>query len=274
MRLDEWLQSASARLEQVGIESARLESQVLAGHVLGVDRAWILAHGNSEAPELPLESVLARRLSREPLAYIVGSREFYGRPFHVRKGVLIPRQETETLVDAVLEHPGPAHVLEIGVGSGCISLTLKLERPDWTVVGGDISIDALAIADSNRETLGADVLLVNSDCCNGFADHAFDIVVTNPPYVSTSDPLAPEIKDFEPPLALYADKDGLAFYERLSLDVLRVLKPGGTLLMELGAGQAAAVVKLFLDAGWRDPKIWKDLSGIDRVLSVAICDLR
>jgi release factor glutamine methyltransferase len=269
MRLDEWLQSASTRLEQEGIESSRLESQALAAHVLGTDRAWVLAHGNSEATELPLENVLARRLSHEPLAYIIGSREFYGRSFQVRRGVLIPRHETEILVDAVLEQaPSPARVFEIGVGSGCVAITLKLERPDWTVVGGDVSIDALSIADSNCLELGADVLLVHTDACRGIASQAFDIVVTNPPYVSINDLLIPEIKDFEPPIALYADHDGLAFYERLSLEVLRVLRPGGLLLMELGAGQALPVQDLFHEAGWKDVKVLKDLSGLDRVLSV------
>ena len=143
MQLNEWLTSASARLGAAGVTAHKLEAQVLAGHVMLVDRTWVLTHSDHEVNELALEGVLQRRESGEPLAYILGYREFYSRRFRVDSNVLIPRQETECLVEAALALPSDnMRVLDIGTGSGCIAITLKLERPTWEVWATDISSSA------------------------------------------------------------------------------------------------------------------------------------
>ncbi|MEA2552178.1 MAG: release factor glutamine methyltransferase, partial [Fimbriimonadaceae bacterium] len=253
-----------------GIESARLEAQVLASHVLRVDRAWVLAHPEHDFPELAGESVLVRRLSREPLAYILGWREFYGRRFAVRPGVLIPRQETEVLVDAALEVGSGmqrAKVLDLGTGSGCVGITLALERKEWLVVASDLSFRALQIADDNRTSLGAHVPLVNADRLGAWGSRCFDLIVTNPPYVGEGEVLMPEVSKWEPREALYAGDAGLAFYKALSEEGGRVLRESGVLLTELGINQLEPVSALFESRGWRVLKTWKDLLGVDRVLA-------
>ena len=271
MRLDDWLRQAEHRLAATGVESARLEAQVLAGHALGVERTWLIAHPDHDFPDLAGEHLLQRRLAHEPLAYITGWREFYGRRFAVRPGVLIPRQETEVLVDAALEIGGSIpdlKVLDIGAGSGCVAATLRLERSSWTVLASDISVKALEIAAENCEALKAEVQLINCDASSAFAPAAFDLIVSNPPYVGVEDELAEEIKDWEPHQALFAVDAGLAFYRRLAEESRRVLKPGGKVLMELGQGQLLHVREIFVSNSWEFVKSWKDLSGIDRVLAV------
>lgn len=263
MRVDEWMRMASSRLAASGSQEFGTESQILAGHILLRDRAWVLAHPEAEIDELPGESLLTRRESGEPLAYILGYREFYGRRFAVRPGVLIPRQETEVLVEtalAGLAKGGP--VLDIGVGSGAIAITLKLERPDTAVTGVDISPKALEIARENAENLGADVRFFESDLFQAVEGEKFDLVVSNPPYVAKGDVLPREVSDFEPAQALFADDDGLAIYKRLAGEGKhRCAK----MIVELGAGQAPAVRGLFEKEGWTMEKIVPDLAGIDRV---------
>ena len=272
MRLDAWISQAEARLAAGGIASSRMEAQVLAGHVLRVERPWLIAHPDHDFPELAGEPLLQRRLSSEPLAYILGWREFYGRRFAVRPGVLIPRQETETLVEAALElygAKGSANVLDVGTGSGCLAATLKLEKPGWTVIAGDKSWEALDIATANFKDLGADVLPTLTDGTNAIVYQSLDLIVTNPPYVASDDELASEIRDWEPHDALFAGNHGLAFYEKLAIEASLVLKSSGLLLTELGAGQLERVTTIFEAGGWRTVKSWPDLSGIDRVLAIA-----
>lgn len=271
MRLDEWLRQAEQRLAAASVESPRLEAQVLAAHALGVDRTWLIAHHDHDFSDLAGEHLIQRRLAHEPLAYITGWREFYGRRFTVGPGVLIPRHETEVLVDAALEIGGSdaeLNVLDIGTGSGCLAATLKLERPDWTVFASDISMEALEIASENFAQLGASVQPVNCDVSSAFAFASFDLLVTNPPYVGVSDELAHEIKNWEPQKALFAEDSGLAFFRRLSREARDVIEPGGILLTELGREQLQPVREIFESAKWMFMKSWKDLSGIDRVLAV------
>jgi release factor glutamine methyltransferase len=268
MRLDDWLRSAQSRLGDAGIESARLEAQMLAGHVLLEDRTWLFAHPDADFPDLAGESILYRRLAREPLAYILGWREFYGRRFTVKPEVLIPRQETETLIEAALEMDADGvRVLDLGTGSGCIGLTLALERPKWSVVCSDVSPTALEVARDNAELLKCRVEFVQADGCQDFPNGSFDLIVSNPPYVSRTEELATEIKDHEPELALYATGEGLDFYRRLSREARLPLRVDGTLVLELGAGQAASVRHIFEERDWKFVKIWKDLLGIDRVIA-------
>ena len=267
MILRDWLAAATRRMEAIGIESPRLEAEMLATHVLLVDRTWVVAHPEAEIPDGDAEQIIQRRLKREPLAYILGRREFYGRDFLVGSGVLIPRQETETLVEAALEiEKGELKVLDIGTGSGCIATTLSLERPDWQVYGSDISTKALDVARKNGELLKANVEWLHANGASGIQETGFDLVVSNPPYVGRGEPLPPEIRDFEPDAALYAGPAGLDFYRRLCDETPRILKPQGLILLELGAGQLDPVRAIFQRAEWNVITWWKDLLGIERVV--------
>jgi release factor glutamine methyltransferase len=235
--------------------------------VLRVDRPWLLAHPEHEFPDLAGESVLQRRERHEPLAYITGTREFFGRPFRVTPAVLIPRQETETLVETALAQDG-GRVLDIGAGSGAIAVTLKLERPAWEVTAVDVSPAALAVAEENAEALGADVRFLLSDAFAELLGESFDLIVTNPPYIGRDEPLAPEVGEHEPALALYGGETGLEFYQRLAREAAAHLNDGGLLMMEVGYRQASDVRALFEAAGWEHVETVKDLTGVDRVVVV------
>jgi len=270
MTLGNWVSSATAALAAAGVESARLEAQLLAAHALGKERTWILTHTDAVAPEHILDTLLARRVRREPLAYILGYREFYGRRFLVNPSVLIPRQETETLVEIALSLPDvPLSVLDLGTGSGILAVTLKLERPSWSVTALDVSLEALTMAQQNAEALGATIRFRLSDAFASLDSARYDLIVTNPPYIGTSESLMPEVVDFEPNLALFAGSSGLSFYERLALEGREHLNPGGRMMMEVGFTQAAGVGDLFLGSGWRHEATVPDLSGTPRVVVVS-----
>jgi release factor glutamine methyltransferase len=266
MNVSTWIAQASARLAAAGIDSAPLESQVLAGHVLLKDRSWIIAHPEEEINELAAEALLQRREGREPLAYILGWREFYGRRFRVRPGVLIPRQETETLVETALAHVENGPILDLGTGSGCVAITLKLERPDLEVWASDVSDAALEVAHNNADALGANVNFVSSNLFSALSGRRYTAVVSNPPYIADSEELAPEVGVHEPKSALFAGPTGMEFYERLALEAPGYLETNGMLIVEVGHTQSLAVAKLLGDAGWRAIQVVKDLSGVGRVV--------
>ena len=268
MRLSDWLREAEARLSAAGIESPRLDAQVLAAHVLRVERTWLFAHPEHEFNELAGETLLQRRENREPLAYIVGYREFFGRPFGVSPATLIPRQDTETLVEvAFRQRLGDApRVLDVGTGSGCIAITLKLEQPSWDVVAVDVSPDALAIASANARFLNARVDFVVSDAFAALVGETFDMIVSNPPYIANDEVLMPEVQDFEPEGALFSGPSGLEFYELLAKQAKHHLVDGGILAIEVGHTQALAVRELLEREGWTWLETVADLSGIDRVV--------
>jgi len=258
-------------LRTAGIESANLESQVLAAHTCGMSRSELLAHPEWDVPH-EAEVLLQRRLSGEPLAYILGHREFYGREFRVSSCVLIPRPETETLVDACLnsaQKSSARDVLDLGAGSGCIGVTLKLEAPRLKVVLADVSRDALEVARENALTLEADVELVESDGFESLFGRRFDLIVTNPPYVAESDALPAEVRDYEPPLALFAGNAGLDFYRRLATEAKDHLTEGGKLFAEVGDRQAEEAAALFESQKWILKAVHRDLLGFDRVLELA-----
>ncbi|HLO98865.1 MAG TPA: peptide chain release factor N(5)-glutamine methyltransferase [Fimbriimonas sp.] len=261
MRLQQWLSEATARLSAAGVASASLESKLIAGHVLLVDRTWIVTHPEHEIEPINFEQVLQRRENQEPLAYILGFREFFGRRFRVDPNVLIPRHETEVLVEEVLKlGPAPLDVLDVGTGSGCIAITLKLERPEWNITACDISGGALQIARENAETLGAEVTFRHSDLLEAFEAGSVDVIVSNPPYIDPSESLPVEVRSFEPHTALFGGLEGMELYQRLRLDAPRVLRPGGRVFLEIGQTQADAIRELFEGA-----EIVKDLDGNDRV---------
>ncbi|HTQ11739.1 MAG TPA: peptide chain release factor N(5)-glutamine methyltransferase [Fimbriimonadaceae bacterium] len=269
MTVGEWVLYARRRLAEAGVESPALEAQMLAAHVLLVDRSRLIANPELELSELAGEPLLQRRLSGEPLAYILGWREFYGRRFEVGPGVLVPRHETEILVEAALEFlpaDSAAAVLDLGAGSGILAITIKRERPRAVVTGSDISSQALDVARRNALALDADVRFVEGDLFAPVAAEKFDLIVCNPPYIANHELLPVEIGDFEPSGALFAGDSGLEFYERLAVEAGLHVPEDGRLMVEVGHLQGRAVSGIFESNGWSVERVVKDLSGIDRVV--------
>jgi release factor glutamine methyltransferase len=269
---------AARRLEAVGFDpgDARLDATVLARSVLNWDQAdWLT---NNRAPATAafssaFDALVRRRIEREPVAYLTGEREFYGRTFHISRDVLIPRPETELLVDEALERipAGESLVVDVGTGSGCVAITLALEAPEVRVVATDVSGRALDVARRNAERLGATgrVSFVESSLTAELSRTA-DLVVSNPPYVATTDrsTLPRDVRDYEPALALFGGADGLDVIRPLVEASGRALKPGGWVVFEIGAGQADQIERLLADhARWGDVTIAPDLAGIRRVVS-------
>jgi len=271
----EMLQMARAFLERKEVAEARLEAELLVAHALELDRLGLFMR--LDQPVQPREvdrarDLLVRRGRREPVAYIIGKREFYGRDFEVGPGVLIPRPETELLVDFGREacaSPG-ARVLDYGTGSGCIAVTLALELEDAHVIAVDASPEALTFARRNAERLNAHVTFVEASTPNNLGSEPFDLIVSNPPYVEpqTASELAPEVRDFEPDAALFAPAGDPDYWARTLLEFAQAaLTPNGELLLELGLGQAPRVRALAQQAGW-NATVESDLAGIERVLRV------
>ena len=257
-----------ARLEATEIDTPRLDADVLLAAVLGVDRARLIIDAGEPLQRDAAERFaawVARRAAREPVAYIVGRRGFRRITVDVDPRVLIPRPETELLVEAALELPAGARVLDVGTGSGAVALALADERPDLEVWASDVSDDALAVARSNAERLGLDVRFLAADLLTGALADAgwFDAVLSNPPYVPDGAPLAPEITGFEPAGALFAGPDGLDVVRRL---VAGAAGRAGMLAIEIGADQGAGASELMAAAGWTGVEIRRDLAGLDRVV--------
>lgn len=266
LRISDWLRAAA---EACG---NRLDAELLAARALGRSRAWLYGHGSdvlTPREHEDLDALLARRKAGEPIAYIEGVREFYGREFEVGPSVLIPRPETEHLVDFALETdlPDDARVADIGTGSGCILLSLALERPNWRCVGVDLSPDALDVARGNCERLGADTVeLLQGDLLAPLAGRRFDLIVSNPPYVTADDPhLDKGDLRFEPRMALTPGGDGLDIIRRLIESALDHLTPDGWLALEHGYDQAERVQALMREARYRDVRSVRDLAGIERI---------
>jgi release factor glutamine methyltransferase len=254
------------------------DAELLARHVLGWDAAEWLTRQREPAPNgftRMFGALMARRQSHEPIAYITGTREFYGRDFRVTRDVLIPRPETELVVDEALARlPAPTtdrvvRLAEVGTGSGCLAITLALERGDAEVVATDVSAAALAVARRNADRLGAGprIDFREASLVDG-AVSSFDVVVSNPPYVPERDRLTldADVRDYEPAGALFSGHDGLETIRDLIPAAARALTPGGWLIMELGAGQAHDVVRLAERRGYTAIRVAPDLAGIPRVL--------
>jgi release factor glutamine methyltransferase len=263
----EALDSAVVALRGAGVDTPRLDAEVLLAHVLRVDRAALVVDADrlvaGAAVRAYQDAVRRRAFEREPVAYITGVKGFRRLDVHVDPRVLIPRPETETLVEAALEAlPQAARVVDVGTGSGAVALALKDERPDLSVVATDVSEDALTVARANAQRLGLEVDVVRADLLTGVGK--VDAVVSNPPYVEDGAQLAPEIIRHEPALALRAGPEGL--------DVLRQLLPaaaahGAALVaVEVGAGQAPSVERLAQEAGFGRAERRRDLAGIERVV--------
>ena len=265
--------AGTARLDAAGVPDAANDAAWLLLHVLGeTSRSALFVRAGEplgDETAARCDALLARRARREPLQYILGSELFYGRGFCVTPDVLIPRADTELLCVRALEALGMARarVLDIGTGSGALAITLALERPMADVTAVDISEAALAVARDNARRLGAQVRFVRSDLFAGLspAQGAYDVIVSNPPYIVRAqvDALQPEVR-CEPRLALDGGDDGLFFYRALAAQAAAYLAPGGTLLLEVGAGQAQAVCALL--AGIGPTASCADSQGIARVV--------
>jgi release factor glutamine methyltransferase len=261
-------------LEEGAIGVPRLTAEVLLAHALRRDRSYFYAH-----PEEPLSEVawlhygryLHERLQGKPTQYITGRQEFYGREFRVTPDVLIPRPETEHLIEAAIARirSGDA-VLDVGAGSGAIAITLSLETAA-RVYATDISIPALRVAGENAQGLGASISLVAGDLTSAFSNRSFDLVASNPPYVPQTDQpaLQREVRDYEPAVALFGGPTGLEIYERLITDARRVLRPAGWLLVELGYNSLEPVREM-LRSGWSEITVGEDLAGLPRVLAARL----
>jgi len=248
------------------------EARLLLRHTLACSAAWLEAHHDDLLADPLVESyamLVGRRAAGEPVAYLLGVREFYGRDFEVSPAVLIPRPETELLVDLAAANlrsvPAP-RILDLGTGSGCVAVTLALEIPHAEVIATDISEDALAIAEGNAARHGARVLLAQSDWFSDLAEECFDLIVSNPPYIASADVhLSTGDLRFEPRLALASGRDGLTAIRRICGEAMEHLRPGGTLLLEHGYDQAAAVAALLDTQGFAGVLQYRDMAGIVRV---------
>lgn len=259
------------------IDDARIDASVLGRHALGWTLADWAARARESAPDGFAErfrALIARRATREPVAYITGTREFFGRPFMVRPGVLIPRPETELIVEEALRIctglDAPV-VHDIGTGSGCLAISIALECQGAIVLATDISSVALGVACANASSLGAANVTVAAVARHEFVPNDApdgDVIVTNPPYVAERDrsSLAPDVINYEPPDALFGGEDGLDVIRDLIPAAAKRLKPGGWLLMEIGAGQAEAVSELLRAAGLQPLDPLLDLQAIPRVV--------
>jgi release factor glutamine methyltransferase len=246
---------------------ARRDLEVLLGHVLRRPRAWLYAHGDTElddVAERELEALLARRDAGEPVAYLVGEREFYGLDFAVGPAVLVPRPETELLVEIAAAHTPPGgRVLDVGTGSGAIVIALATTRPDATFVAVDVDPAALAVARCNAARHRVLVAFTESDVFADLEATGFDVIVSNPPYVRAGDPQLATLRH-EPRHALVGGVDGLAVIDRLVAGAPDRLRREGLLVVEHGADQGPAVRALFARAGLRDVETVADLAGLPR----------
>lgn len=275
------LREAKRLLARAPFSPSPREAHLLLGRVLGLSEAALLARDErpvSPAEESAFRRLLDRRLTGEPMAYVLGEREFFGRTFAVDRRVLVPRPETEHLVETVLalELPEDARVLDVGSGSGAIAVTLALERPGWCLTASELAPGALAVAAANARRLGARLGLVATDLGTALDLGAFDLVVSNPPYIARSEApdLSPEVTRFEPEAALYGTPrgqrpgdpdDGTLLTARL-LRQAEGLRPGTPVALEIGGGRASAVRALAAAGPWRLERVVRDYAGFDRVV--------
>ncbi|WP_341754738.1 peptide chain release factor N(5)-glutamine methyltransferase [Candidatus Tisiphia endosymbiont of Dioctria rufipes] len=310
MNIKESLIYATNKLQTVGIKSTNLESRILMQHVTGKSIEYLLARseeGLTKPEQVIFKNLVNRRILLEPIAYIIGYKEFYGYQFIIDNKVLIPRQDTEVLVDAILKDvitdpiSIPSHsscggnldpcirrddikeeltILELGTGSGCIALSLLLEMLNANINGNvtatDISNEAIAIARQNaiKHKVSDRFKIINSNWFENLEKQKFDIIVSNPPYISFDDTvyMSPETLKYEPHLALFAEDNGLASYYIIAKEAKGFLKQNGKLFLEIGFNQLAAVTEIFVSYGYTVKQVYKDLEGRDRGLLIGMAN--
>jgi release factor glutamine methyltransferase len=279
--ISEAIREAAQTLRQWGVPDARREAGSLLEHIIGRDRTFIITHAEdliTPEEQQSFRGCVARRAGGEPLQYIIGSQAFFGLDFEVTKDVLIPRPETELLVETALalvdNGPEAPSVCDVGTGSGCIAVALLHENQRATALGIDLSIEAIQVARRNaaRHSVGARISFLVADCLSalGSGKPIFDLVVSNPPYVAASalEGLQREVRDHEPRLALTPGVDGLTIIRRLLVDSGAFVKTGGHLLLEIGFDQGAAVERLIDRTSWKFLDIHHDLQGIPRIVAL------
>lgn len=280
MTIKEWIDNSASQIASAGISSSRLDAELILAHALGVNRSWVIAHSFDTIDDAhtlhSADKLLASRLARVPVAYLTNRKEFYGRSFIVDENVLIPRPESETIIDLLKQHltdtrgypsgfksyikDNSLYILDVGCGSGCLGITAKLEMPDAEVTLCDISADALAIARRNATQLGADVDIIESDLLTAFLplpssftllpSPPFHLILANLPYVNPAWQRSPET-DHEPALALFADDDGLSLIKKCIRQSRKILSDDGYLLLEADPCQHEAIVTYGKDNGFR-----------------------
>jgi release factor glutamine methyltransferase len=293
MEIRHALKDAIAQLTAASVPSSPLAAELLLIHTLSRDRAWIYTHPEARLDEDATGkyfALIARRAAGEPTQYLVGKQEFWGLEFEVTPAVLIPRPETEHLVEVAIERIGPGRrnealrIADVGTGSGCIGVALASEFPNAHILATDISQDALEVAKRNaaRHDVGRRIEFVIADLLDGdahqslFIDHqpeAFDLIVSNPPYVAKTDAetLQREVRDHEPHAALFGGPSGIEVYSRLIAQAESLLKPRGHLVVEFGFGQASSIQEILKSRGsWQNISVTNDLAGIPRVLAALL----
>lgn len=259
MTIAQWLKTAAQQLREIGVDTARLDVEVILAHTIRESRTYLHAHGDEELTDRQQEIADARlllRLDRVPVAYIIGHKEFYGRRFKVNTGTLIPRPESEAIIESLKEIIPPAialiqpplRLVDVGTGSGALGITAKLEVPELDVTLVDISRHALTVAESNAKQLGVEVTILQSDLLDKYPFQA-DIILANLPYVNPNWSRSPETK-YEPGLALFADDNGLALINRLLTEAPGRLNRGGHLILEADLAQHEDIIKTAKDNGF------------------------
>lgn len=278
MNISEIRKLARERLLAAGIEDAAYDTDEIIGFVTEIDRSNLPFYGDTlldPAQEKQILSLIEKREMHVPLQHVLGFTWFYGRKFIVNPDVLIPRPDTEVLVENALKHIRPGYrVLDLCTGSGCIAISIEREykEGDLSVTASDISEKALKVAKLNGERLSSKVTFITSDLTLSIPKGAFyDIITANPPYISTleKESLSAEVRQ-DPDLALFAGEDGLSIYRRLAGELPGILAPGGVIFLEIGCEQAAAVRDIFCGKGFTDIEIIKDYSGLDRVVKISL----
>lgn len=274
LTLKEALAKAVDKLQQMEVPDADIDAWYLLSYVTGLDRAAFFLHGEEPMAEpdmIRYRDLVTKRGERIPLQHLTGEQEFMGLDFHVNEHVLIPRQDTECLVERVLPYVDGKRVLDVCTGSGCIAIAIaKLGKP-FIVHGVDISEKALAVARQNATELNASVELFAGDLMTKM-DGQYDVIVSNPPYIPPSviEGLMPEVRLHEPMLALDGGQDGLEFYRRIARQAVARLAPNGRLFLEIGCEQAAAVAEILQKQGYREVQVFQDLAGKDRIVQCIV----
>ena len=274
LTLKEALAKAVDKLQQMAVPDAEIDALYLLSYVTGLDRAAFFLHGEEPRAEpdmIRYRDLVTKRGERIPLQHLTGEQEFMGLDFHVNEHVLIPRQDTECLVERVLPYVDGKRVLDVCTGSGCIAIAIaKLGKP-FIVHGVDISEEALAVARQNATELNASVELFAGDLMTKM-DGQYDVIVSNPPYIPPSviEGLMPEVRLHEPMLALDGGQDGLEFYRKIARQAVARLAPNGRLFLEIGCEQAAAVAEILQKQGYREVQVFQDLAGKDRIVQCIV----
>ena len=274
MKISDILKITAERLKKADIDTANLDARLLLCEYLKKDKLYLVVNANEEINvDDRFEQLIVRREKHEPMQYILGRAEFYGLNFKVNKNVLVPRPDTEILVEKVIDFVGenPYTVLDIGTGSGCIPITVAVNCKNASVYTADISVEATKVATENARLngVGERVSFLNMDILKNFPEMEVDCIVSNPPYIEDDviPTLMSDVKDYEPIIALSGGEDGLIFYRRIAQKGFGIIKKGGLIAFEVGHNQAEAVEGILKNNGFDKTEVIKDLAGINRVVT-------